>query len=81
MEFDAPLRVRIGKAVTTVWFREAGRCRSDIGCGRTVLWCRTEKHKWMPLDPQPDTEGIYTPHWGTCPRRAAFRRPRKTVPA
>lgn len=66
---------RAGVLVTTeVTYTGPGICRRDrIGCRQTILWCRTANGKAMPVDPEPDGEGIYTSHWATCPKAEAFR--------
>ncbi len=33
---------------------EQGRCKS---CGAAILWARTARGKWMPLDAQPHAQG------------------------
>ena len=51
-----------------------GRAGSWHGCRRRILWGRTPEGKAIPLDPEPDTAGVYTTHFATCPDAAAFRR-------
>lgn len=52
------------------------------GCGREILWGRTAKQKWTPVDP--DVTTIYDkdgeirrghiPHHATCPKVERFRK-------
>jgi len=44
------------------------------GCGASVLWFRTPKKKFIPIDGSND--GQFVPHWATCPKADDFRRKR-----
>lgn len=51
-----------------------GFCRKGlIGCRRPILWARTASERKIPLDPDPDESGVYTPHRTTCPHAGKFR--------
>lgn len=67
---------REGVAITTtVRYAGPGVCRRNlIGCRREIMWCTTERGHRMPVDPEPDEDGIYTSHWATCPQADRFRR-------
>lgn len=51
-------------------------------CKAEIRWIKTEKGKWMPVDPKEITlisiEGKiikgYMPHWATCPNADYFRK-------
>jgi hypothetical protein len=34
-----------------------GQAPPCLRCRRTVLWAKTERGKWLPLDPEPDPKG------------------------
>ena len=38
------------------------------GCGAKIFWIKTQKGKYMPVDP----DG--TPHWATCPVANDFKK-------
>lgn len=38
------------------------------GCGELLIFLKTEKGKWMPLDMNLE------PHWAKCPDRDKFRK-------
>lgn len=48
-----------------------------VGCHRPILWCVTERGRMMPVDPDPDAEGLYTSHFATCRDAGKFRRRRR----
>ena len=51
-------------------------------CKAKIRWIRTEKGKWMPVDPKEitiitiegETKKGYIPHWATCPNADEFRK-------
>lgn len=49
---------------------EGTRPAKCSGCARAIYWVKTAAGKNMPVDP----DG--TPHWATCPKREAFKKPR-----
>lgn len=64
---------------------DPGVCR---GCGQRVMWARTVAGKpailnaWEPIreDGRVFVDNVVS-HWGTCPQRAQFVKPKKaTVP-
>lgn len=53
-----------------VTFDNQGECRS---CGAVMLWCETPKKKKMPVDANPDADGVRESHWSTCPNADSHR--------
>jgi len=62
--------------------RQSRPCKK---CKAPILLLQTVKGRWMPVDAKPQKRVIieygkavvidtYTPHWGTCPHAATFRR-------
>lgn len=49
-------------------FKDKGTCR---GCGAAIEWWLTPRNASMPLD-----HVTLIPHWGTCPARDQFRKPK-----
>ncbi|HEY6383449.1 MAG TPA: hypothetical protein VIY07_16805 [Pseudolabrys sp.] len=49
-------------------FKDKARCR---GCNAVILWYETPNSKLMPLDPE-----TLEPHWGSCPERDRFKKPK-----
>ena len=49
-------------------FKDKGTCR---GCGAPIEWWLTPRNANMPLDPK-----TMVPHWGSCPAREQFKKPK-----
>ena len=43
-------------------------------CGAFLIWAKTAKGKWIPLQAEPDKEGVYESHFAKCPNSKDFRK-------
>jgi hypothetical protein len=50
-------------------FDNDANCR---GCGASIEWWITPKHKRMPMDVHADD--TVEPHWSTCPEAKEFKK-------
>ncbi len=53
--------------------------RPCVGCGAAILGCETPRGKWIPVNQDPEPDGIHLVHFATCPKAGAWRRSGKGV--